>query len=109
MFNGVELEMQMRTKLWAEEASTTIILDNIRTREDGNTNYEHFHNNKSSNINYIRTFGEVGITGNFSQKQNLNNKGRTVVYLGTTNNHPQNVHRFMNISTKAIMLSLDMK
>ena len=60
----------------------------------------------------LRTFGEVAVIAIHEGKKmrsKLDDRGKTGIFVGYADNHTKDVYRFLNIHTRRIILSRDMR
>ena len=60
----------------------------------------------------LRTFGEMAVVAIHEGKKmrsKLDNRGKTCMFVGYADDHTKDVYRFLNIHTKRIFLSRDMR
>ena len=63
-------------------------------------------------MKYLRSFGEmavIAISNGKKRRSKLDTRGRTGIFVGYADDHAGNVYRFINIQTKKIILSRDVK
>ena len=102
-----------KRKLWCEVISTATKLDNILVRKERKKSpYTLFYNNEPKYKKYLRSFGEMAvmaISDGKKMRSKLDTRGRTGIFVGYADDHDGNVYRFINIQTKKIILSRDIK
>ena len=60
----------------------------------------------------LRTFGEMAVVAIHEGKKmrsKLDNRGKTCMFVGYADDHTKDVYRFLNIHTKRIILSRDVR
>ena len=104
---------QEKRKFWCEVISTATKLDNIMVRKDRTKPpFTLFYNDEAKYMKYLRSFGEMAvivITNGKKMRSKLDTRGRTGIFVGYADDHAGNVYRFINIETKKIILSRDIK
>ena len=63
-------------------------------------------------MKYMRTFGEMAVVAIHEGKKmrsNLDNRGKTCMFVGYAEDHAGDVYRFLNIHTKRIIMSRDVR
>ena len=63
-------------------------------------------------MKYMRTFGEIAVVAireGEKMRSNLDNRGKTCVFDGYAEDHAGNVYRFLDIHTKNIVMSRDVR
>ena len=63
-------------------------------------------------MKHMRTFGEmvvVAIHEGEKMRSKLNNREKTCMFVGYADDHAGDVYRFLNIHTKTIIMSRDVK
>ena len=93
--------------------STATKLDNIMVRPE-RTKPPHtlFYGEDAKYVRSLRTFGEMAVVAIHEGKKmrsKLDNRGKTCMFVGYADDHTKDVHRFLNIHTKRIILSRDMR
>jgi hypothetical protein len=100
--------------LWCEAASTATKLDNVViTNSEGNEcAYKLFYNQEPKYPEFLRTFGEVGITADSSNKKSISKlepRGRECILTGYASDHAGDCYRFLHLKTTKIVLSRDVQ
>jgi hypothetical protein len=111
MLNAARITVARRKGLWASCASLSVQLENIIVEEK----HEHSASEKVYGTNpkwisNMRSFGELAIIARHSNKKvrnNLADRGNTVMFIGYSDTHEKDVYKFMNIATKKTMMSRD--
>ena len=113
MMNHAGFTEKMRHLLWCEAASTATKLDNVITNSEGNEcAYKTFYKQDPKYSEFLRTFGEVGITADSSNKKTrskLEPRGRECILIGYASDHAGDCYRFLNMKTNHIVLSRDVQ
>ena len=107
------LEPKHKGELWCEVISTATKLDNIMVRpERTKPPYTLFYGEDAKYAQSLRIFGEmvvVAIHEGKKMRSKLDDRGKTCMFVGYTENHAKDVYRFLNIHTKRIILSRDVR
>ena len=105
------LNQQDKRKFWCGVISTATKLDNImidRTKPP----YTLFFNKDAKYMRHLRSFGEMAVVAIHEGKKmrsKLDTRGKTSMFVGYADDHAGDVHRFMNVQTKRIILIRDAK
>ena len=107
------LEPKHKGELWCEVISTATKLDNIMVRPE-RTKPPHtlFHGEDAKYAKNFRTFGEMAVIAiheGRKMRSKLDDRGKTCMFVGYTEDHTKDVYRFLNIHTKRIILSRDVR
>ena len=107
------LEPKYKGELWCEVISTATKLDNIMVRPE-RTKPPHtlFYGEDAKYAKSLRTFGEMAVIVIHEGKKmrsKLDGRGKTCMFVGYAENHTKDVYRFLNIHTKRIILSRDVR
>ena len=98
-------------EFWCEVISTATNLDSIMVRPDGTKRpYTLFYNKDAKFMKHLRSFGEMAVVAIHEGKKmrsKLDNRGKTCMFVGYTDDHSGDVYRFLNIHTKRIIMSRD--
>ena len=71
-----------------------------------------FYGKDAKYMKYMRTFGEMAVVAIHEGKKmrsKLDNRGKTCMFVGYADDHSGDVHRFLNIHTKRIIMSRDVR
>jgi hypothetical protein len=112
MMAGAKWNEEMKNKYWMEAAATATKLDNILNEKGEPSPYEKFYNKSPDFEKHLRTFGELGVvTINPGQgiKAKLADRGTTCMFVGYPRDHAGNVYRMLNLQTKKILVTRDVK
>ena len=113
MLNQTGLEPKYKEEFWCEVISTSTKLDNIMVRLERKKNpHTLFYGEDAKYARSLRTFGEMGVAAIHERKKmrcKLDNRGKTCMFVGYADDHTKDVYRFLNIHTKRIILSRDMR
>ena len=107
------LEAKYKEEFWCEVISTATKPDNIMVRPD-RTKPPHalFYGEDAKYTRSLRTFGEMAVVAIHEGKKmrsKLDNRGKTCMFVGYADDHTKAVYRFLNIHTKRIILSRDVR
>ena len=107
------LEAKYKEEFWCEVISTATKLDNIMVRPE-RTKPPHtlFYGKDAKYARSLRTFGEMAVVAIHEGKKmrsKLDNRGKTCMFVGYADDHTKDVYRFLNIHTKRIILSRDVR
>ena len=111
------LEAKYKEEFWCEVISTATKLDNIMVRPE-RTNTPPpppqtlFYGEDAKNARSLRAFGEMAVVAIHEGKKmrsKLDNRGKTCMFVGYADDHTKDVYRFLNIHTKRIILSRDVR
>ena len=100
-------------EFWCEVISTATKLDNIMVRPE-RTKPPHtlFYGKDAKYMRSLRTFGEMAVIAIHEGKKmrsKLDDRGKTCMFVGYADDHSRDVHRFVNIHTKRIIMSRDVR
>ena len=102
MMNHARSTVKKRQEMWCEAAQTTTLLDNVLVQEKGaKPPHTKFYSAEPKFAKYLRTFGEIGVTAI--------SRGRISMFVGYSLNHPADTYCFINLSTKRVIHSRDVK
>ena len=110
--NEAGLEEELRIGVWAECVATTTLIENILVKEkDRKGPYEKFYRRDPAFVKHLRQFGEIGIVAYIDRKMKpkFANKGRACMFVGYATNHAGDVYRMLDLNTKKITMSRDIK
>ena len=107
------LEPKHKGEVWCEVISTATKLDNIMVRPE-RTKPPHtlFYGEDAKYAKSLRTFGEMAVIAIHEGKKmrsKLDDRGKTCMFVGYAEDHTKDVYRFLNIHTKRIILSRDVR
>ena len=107
------LEPKYKEEFWCEVISTATKLDNTMVRPE-RTKPRHtlFYGEDPKYARGLRTFGEMAVVAIHEGKKmrsKLDNRGKTCMVVGYADDHTKDVYRFLNIHTKRIILSRDVR
>ena len=107
------IDSKGKGEFWCEVISTATKMDNIMVRpERAKPPYTLFYGNNAKYMKYMRTFGEMAVVAIHEGKKmrsKLDNRGKTCMFVGYAEDHAGDVYRFLNIHTKRIIMSRDVR
>ena len=113
MLTQAGLDSKGKGEFWCEVISTATKLDNIMVRpERAKPPHTLFYGKDAKYMKYMRTFGEMAVVAIHEGKKmrsKLDNRGKTCMFVGYTEDHSGDVYRFLNIHTKRILMSRDVR
>ena len=111
MLNRSRLPTAMRSKLWAEGARTATDAENLSVKVDKEKPpHKAFFGRDASCIWTLRRFGEIGIAKKGPKiKSKMTNPGVPILYLGHAEDHAGDVYRLLNLETKMVVFSRDVR
>ena len=107
------IESKYKGEFWCEVISTATKLDNIMVRPE-RTKPPHtlFFGGDTKYTRSLRTFGEMAVVAIHEGKKmrsKLDDRGKTCMFVGYADDHTKDVYRFLNIHTRRIILSRDVR
>ena len=107
------IDSEGKGEFCCEVISTAKKVDNIMVRPE-RTKPPHtlFYRKDAKYMKYMRTFGEMAVVAihDFKKmKSKLDNRGKTCMFVGYAKDHAGDVYRFLNIHTKRIIMSRDVR
>ena len=107
------LESKYKGEFWCEVISTTTKLDNIMVRPE-RTKPPHtlFYGKDAKYMRCLRTLGEMAVVAIHEGKKmrsKLDERGKTCMLVGCADDHSCDVYRFLNIHTRRITMSRDVR
>ena len=107
------IESKYKGKFWCEVISTAKKLDNIMVRPE-RTKPPHtlFYGEDAKYTRSLRTFGEMAVIAIHEGKKmrsKLDDRGKTCMFVGYADYCTKDVYRFLNIHTRRIILSRDVR
>ena len=107
------IDSKGKVEFWCEVISTATKLDNIMVRpQRTKPPYTLFCSKDTKYMKYMRTFGEmafVAIHEGKKMRSKLDSRGKTCMFVGYAEDHAGDVYRFLNIHTKSIIMSRDVR
>ena len=107
------IESKYKGEFWCEVISTATNLDNIMVRPE-RTKPPHtlFYGEDAKYTRSLRTFGEMAVIAIHEGKKmrsKLDDSRKTCMFVGYADDHSKDVYRFLNIHTKRIIISRDVR
>ena len=108
-----EIDSKGKGEFWCEVISTATKLDNIMVRPE-RTKPPHtlFYGKDAKYMKYMRAFGEMAVITIHEGKKmrsKLDDRGKTCMFVGYADDHSRDMYRFLNIHTKRIIISRDVR
>ena len=107
------IDSKGKGEFWYEVISTATKLDNIMVRPDRTKPpYTLFYNKDAKYMKCMRIFGEMAVVAIHEGKKmrsKLDSSGKTCLFVGYAEDHAGDVYRFLNIHTKRIIMSRDVR
>ena len=107
------IDSKGKGEFWCEVISKATKLDNIMVRPE-RTKPPHtlFYGNDAKYMKYMRTFGEmvvIAIHEGKKMRSKLDDRGKTCMFVGYADDYSRDMCRFVNIHTKRIIISSDVR
>ena len=107
------IDSRGKEEYWCEVIFTATKLDNIMVRPE-RTKPPHtlFYGKDTKHMRCMRTFGEMAVIAIHEGKKmrsKLDDRGKTCMFVGYADDHSRDVCRFLNIHTKSIIISRDVR
>ena len=104
------IESKYKGEFWCEVISTATKLDNIMVQPE-RTKPPHtlFYGEDAKYTRSLRTFGEMAVIAIHEGKKILDDRGKTCMFVGYADDHTKDVYRFLNIHSRRIILSRDVR
>ena len=107
------IESKYKGEFWCEVISRATKLDNIMVRPE-RTKPPHtlFYGEDAKYTRRLRTFGEMAVIAIHEGKKmrsKFDYRGKTCMFVGYADDHTKDVYRFLNIHTRRIILSRDVR
>ena len=100
-------------EFWCEVIYTATKLDKTMVRpERTKPPYTLFYSKDAKYMKHMRTVGEMAVVAIHEGKKmrsKLDNRGKTCMFVGYAEDHAGDVYRFLNIHTKRIIMSRDVR
>ena len=113
MMNFAEFTTEKGKQLWCGAANTAIMLDNILVHEQNSEPpYTMFYGKDAKYANHLRTFGEICVaadTSNKVGKTKLGTRGRLCMFMGYSTQHAGDVYRFLHLNTNHVIYRRDVQ
>ena len=107
------IDSKGKGEFWCEVISTATKLDNIMVRPERTKPPQTlFYGKDAKYMKYMRTFGEMAVIAiheGIKMRSKLDGRGRTSMFVGYADDHSRDVYRFLNIHTKRIIISRDVR
>ena len=107
------IDSKGKGEFWCEVISTATKLDYIMVRpERKKPPHTLFYSKDIKYMKYMRTFGEMAVVAKHEGKKmrsKLDNRGKTCMFVGYAEDHAGDVYSFLNIHTKRIIMSRDVR
>ena len=113
MINHNRFTVKKRQEMWCEAAQTASMLDTVLVQGKGDKpHHTKLHSEDPKYAKYVRTFGEIGVTAissNEVARTKLDPRGRISMFMEYSLNHLADTYHFINLSTKRVIHSRDVK
>ena len=111
MLNASGIKGNLRQTLWAEAANFENDTDNIMVdRNDEACAYEKFYGRMPGYSNFLQGFGQIGIAKNGTKiSGKLKDKGTICMMIGYATENTPGTYRLLNLSTKRVFKSINVK
>ena len=111
MMNGARITKTMRQNLWAECAATATKVENMLVyKRNGTSSYQKFWKKEAPYARHLRTFGEMAVIKVATKiKGKLENRGRTVMFVGYADESAPDTYKFFDPKTQKISRSRDVQ
>ena len=107
------IESKYKGVFWCEVISTATKFDNIMVRPERTTPpHTLFYGKDAKYTRSLRTFGEMAVIDIHEGKKmrsKLDDRGKTCMSVGYADDHSKDVYRFLNIHTRRIIISRDVR
>ena len=107
------IESKYKGEFWCEVISTATKLDNIIIRlERTKPPHTLLYGKDAKYTRSLRTFGEMAVIARHEGKKmrsKLDDRGKTCMFVGYADDHSKDVYRFLNIHTRRIIISRDVR
>ena len=107
------IESKYKGEFWCEVISTATKLDNIMVRpERTKPPPTLFYGEDAKYTRSLRAFGEMAVIAIHEGKKmrsKLDDRGKTCMFVGYADDHTKDLYRFLNIHTRRIILSRDVR
>ena len=110
LMDGAGLSKHLRGNLWCETFKTATDLINISATPKRDELRCELWNGKIPNYaKHLKRFGEIGVVKKGGLQSKLENKGIDCLFVGYADDHSGEVKRMMNLKTRKIFLTRDIK
>ena len=107
------IESKGKVEFWCEGISTATKLDNIMVRPERTKPPQTlFYGKDAKYMRYMRTFGEMAVIAIHEGKKmtsKLDDRRKTCMFVGYADDHSRDMYRFLNIHTKRVIISRDVR
>ena len=107
------IDSKGKGECWCEVISTATKLDIILVRpERAKPPHTLFYGKDVKYMKYMRPFGEMAVVAiheGEKMRSKLDNRGKTCMFVAYAEDHSGDVYRFLNIHTKRIIMSRDVR
>ena len=107
------MDSKDKGEFWCEVISTATKVDNIMVRpERAKSPHTLFYGKDAKYMKYMRTFRDMAVVAIHEGKKmrsKLDNRGKTCMFVGYAEDHAGDVYRFLNIHTKRVIMSRDVR
>ena len=109
------IESKYKGEFWCEVISTATKLDSIMVRPERTKPLINCFVGRMQSTRYmtsLRTFGEMAVIAIHEGKKirsKLDDRGKTCMFVGYADDHSEDVYRLLNIHTKRIIISRDVR
>ncbi len=109
MMNDLDLDKDIKGKLWAEALNTSTYLVNITACNPNKLESSHrkLLGEKAITLKHLKTFGCIGYVTNRLNKGKFDNKATKCYMIGYPQNHANYCYRMYNPDTKRVNFSRD--
>jgi hypothetical protein len=109
--NAARLPKDLQEGVWAEAAKYATEVENmIVTTTKPIAALHQFYGIKNPKVKVMKPFGEMEIVEDNARRKiqaKLENRGCACLFLGHAPNHADNTYRFLNLTTKKVIVSRD--
>ena len=108
-FTAAGFTAQMKQKLWAEGVQTSTRLCNSMVQKSGlQSSHKLFYGQEEFTPNLFHRIGEMAVIAKREPiKAKMADRGKTMVFVGYSQDHAKDVYRFYNTVTRAVVQSRD--
>jgi hypothetical protein len=111
MLNAARLPKDLQEGVWAEAAKYATEVENVLvTTTKPIAALHQFYGIKNPKVKVMKPFGEMAIVEDNARRKiqaKLENRGREYLFLGHAPNHADDTYRFLNLTTKKVIVSRD--
>jgi len=113
MFRAAGLSQELKENLWCEAASHATDLENVLVKKkDGLNAKERLFGEEEKTTIAPHCFGEMGVVTDMSSKKarsKLADRGKIAMFLGRSMNHESKAFRFLNMKTRRVIISRNVR